>query len=76
MAEQLLHLEQAHAPLDQPGGVGVPEGVRRRSPVALDEIRCIQAGAGDRLADRVRGLTARRVLASETVNVRGRSVLQ
>jgi hypothetical protein len=42
MPEEHLHLEQAHATLDQAGCEGVTEGVRRRPPVAVD-----------RLADRI-----------------------
>jgi hypothetical protein len=41
--EQFLHLEQAHAALHEPGRLGVPEGVRRRPPIALDEIRRVHS---------------------------------
>jgi hypothetical protein len=36
VAEELLHLEQAHAALDEPGREGIPKGVTGGATVALD----------------------------------------
>jgi len=43
-----ISVEQGSRRAGPAGGVGVPEGVRRRRPVALDEIRRAEAVAIDR----------------------------
>jgi hypothetical protein len=53
MAEELLHLEQPHAALDEPRGVDVTGSCASSPAVALDEIRRVEAGPSDCLADRM-----------------------
>jgi len=70
MAEELLHLEQAHAALDELGREGVPERVTSGSTVTFDLGGvAVAPGAVDRLADRpVHRLRDVSSPSSETVN--------
>lgn len=60
VTEERLHLEQAHAALDQTGREGVTEGVTGGATVAVDQIRRVLSAARSiaqriTLLDRPRG---------------------
>jgi hypothetical protein len=65
MPEELLHVEQAHTALDEPGRDGVPEGVTGGSAVAFDLGGvAVAAGTLDRAADRPGASAPRRILVA------------
>jgi hypothetical protein len=64
MPEELLHLEQAHTALDEPGREGAPEGVMGGATVPFDLSGvAVAPGPPDRAADRPGVPASRRVLA-------------
>ena len=65
MPEELLHLEQAHTALDEPGREGAPEGVMGGATLPFDLSGvAVAPGQPDRAADRPGAPAPRRILVA------------